>query len=66
MTIRIIGREQVVCDCTGNTSETYQDRLLVGISHSRDSIIVRVFCPECDATRDFTIRSGLHLDWMSH
>jgi hypothetical protein len=45
----------VICDCTGDTPTTYQDRLLVGITNDRDKVTVQTACPECGATKDFVI-----------
>lgn len=62
MTIKIVGEEQVICDCTGNTPETYQDRLLVGIVQDRNGITIQLYCPRCKASQDYIIHVDLVLD----
>ena len=52
MVIRIIGEEQVVCDCRGDIPDKYLDRLLVGITESKD----RVTVPVINSERDFSMR----------
>ncbi len=65
MTIKIVGGEQVVCDCKGDTTDTWVDRLLVGITEEKDSIIVQVYCPNCEASRRYIVRANLLLDESS-
>jgi hypothetical protein len=60
MTLKIVGNEQIVCDCTGNTPDTYQDQLLVGIAKMTNEAKITVFCPECDAK--MLIRIPVKLD----
>ena len=52
MVIRIVGEEQVVCDCQGGTPDKYLDKLLVGIIESKD----RVTVPVISSKRDFSMR----------
>ena len=52
MVVRIVGGEQVVCDCQGDTPDKYLDKLLVGIIESKDRVTVSVIRSE----RDFSMR----------
>lgn len=62
MTIRIVADEQVICDCTGDTSNKYQDRLLVGIVRSEDSVTIQLYCPKCSSSQRYVVRAGLVLE----
>jgi len=66
MVIRIVGEEQVVCDCQGDTSDKYLDKLLVGITESKDQVTVNVFCPECDSSMkcEFTSKLVFKSDFL--
>jgi len=48
MVVRIIGEEQVVCDCQGGTPDKYLAKLLVGITASKDRVTVPVIRSNCD------------------
>jgi hypothetical protein len=69
MTLKIVGGEQIVCDCRGNTADTYQDELLVGFSKTETEAKVTVYCPECDSKMliripvklDITVSTGSNL-----
>lgn len=60
MTIKIVGGNQVICDCAGNTPETYQERLLVGIAISHEkSVAVETHCPQCNSSGLYEIKAKL-------
>jgi len=62
MVIRIIGGEQVVCDCQGGTPDKYLDKLLVGITESKDRVMVTIFCPACDSSLKYEVTSSLSIE----
>jgi len=63
--IKIVGGEQIVCDCTGDTPLTYQDRLLVGAIIRNDSVTLEVHCPACECCKHFVISNKLDLSWTN-
>jgi len=64
MTIKIVGGNQVICDCTGDTIETYQDRLLVGIAIGQEkSVSVEIYCPQCNSSGHYEISTKLELNF---
>ena len=60
MVVRIVGGEQVVCDCQGDTPDKYLDKLLVGIIESKNRVTVSVICSE----RDFSMRHEVASRWV--
>jgi len=65
LTIKIVGGEQIVCDCLGNTPATYQDRLLVGLVVRKDDVIFEVHCPLCEHCKQFIVSNKLALSWTT-
>ncbi len=65
MTIKIVGGQQIVCDCKGDSTDKYVDRLLVGFSIRKDSVTLEVHCPECEQCKHFTISTKLTLSWTN-
>jgi len=65
MVLKVVGNEQIVCDCTGDTPLTYQDRLLIGIIVRKDDVTFEVHCPECECCKHFVIRNEFSLSWTS-
>jgi hypothetical protein len=62
MVIRIIGGEQVVCDCQGGTPDKYLAKLLVGITASKDRVMVTIFCLAFDYSQKYEITSRLTIE----
>jgi len=65
MTIKIVSGEQIVCDCKGDTPDTFVDRLLAGFIIRKDSATLEVHCPECECCKHFTISPKLDLSWTN-
>jgi hypothetical protein len=61
MTIKIISKSQVVCDCTGNTPETYNDKFLLGVTEEQDTIVIQIYCSKCNASAKYTVSAKLLL-----
>jgi len=65
MVVRIVGGEQVVCDCQGGTPDKYLDKLLVGLIVSKDLGTAPAFCFERisswkrEVTSKLVLRSSL-------
>lgn len=55
MAIKIVGEEQVVCDCQGGTPDKYLAELLVGTTESKD----RVTFPVIRSNNDFSVRHAV-------
>lgn len=65
MTIKIVGGEQIICDCKGDNPDKFVDRLLTGIIIRKDSVTLEVHCPECEYCKHFTISTKLDLSWTN-
>ena len=62
MVIRIVGEEQVVCDCQGGTPDKYLAKLLVGITESKDRVTVADLSSNCDFSMRHEVTSRLLLE----
>ena len=62
MVIKITGEEHVVCDCKGDTTDQWVDRLLVRITRRKDRVTVNIFCPDCTSSMIYEVTSRLILE----
>jgi len=65
MTIQIVGGEQIICDCKGDSPDKFVDRFLAGFIIRKDSVTLEVYCPECECCKHFTISTKLSLSWTN-
>ena len=66
MVIKIIGEEQVVCDCQGGTPDKYLAKLLVGITKSKEIVRFTVLYPSFDYSLKYEITSRLAIESSPH
>jgi len=62
MVIKIVGGEQVVCDCEGDIPDLWLKRLFVGITKSKACVTVTITCIECDSSMKYEVRPNLTLE----
>ena len=63
LTIKIVGGEQIVCDCKGDSPDKYVNLLMVGFITRKDSVTLEVHCPGCECCKHFIISVKLALSW---